>query len=80
MHAGQKVPGIFQHSSLTGGHCCRFAGSVEVRGGVVTKLSPHSGHYIPTQDEYDALLADWRRLGLDLTATEIGGLLKENKF
>ena len=80
MYAARKVSGAFHHSSLTRGHCCRFAGSVEVRGGVVTKLSPHSGHYIPTQDEYDALLADWRRLGLDLSATEIGGLLKENKF
>ena len=80
IYAGRKVSGCFHHSSLTRGHVCRFAGAIRVERGVVTKLSPHSGHYIPTQAEYDALLDDWRRAGLDLSRTEIGGLLKEGKL
>ena len=77
MHAGQKVPGVFQHSSMTGGHCCRFAGSITVQDGRVLALTPHSGHYVPTQAEYDNLVADWRRDGLDLSEAEIGGFVKD---
>ena len=77
MHAGQKVPGVFQHSSMTGGHCCRFAGSITVQDGRVLALTPHSGHYVPTQTEYDHLVADWRRDGLDLSEAEIGGFVKD---
>ena len=77
MHAGQKVPGVFQHSSMTGGHCCRFAGSITVQDGRVLALTPHSGHYVPTQAEYDNLVANWRRDGLDLSEAEIGGFVKD---
>jgi len=79
MHAAQKVSGAFHHSSLTGGHCCRFAGSITVEGGFVRKVSPHSGHYVPTQAEYDALIECWRQDGLDLSNAEIGGLVKERR-
>ena len=30
--------------------------------GRVLALTPHSGHYVPTQAEYDSLVAEWRRL------------------
>ena len=33
MHMAQKVPGALHHSSFTGGHCCRFAGSIAVDDG-----------------------------------------------
>ena len=77
MHAAQKVSGALHHSSLTGGHCCRFAGSITVDAGRVRKVSPHSGHYVPTHAEYEALLESWRQDGLDLSDTEIGGLVKD---
>mmetsp|Transcript_16714 Transcript_16714/g.38273 ORF Transcript_16714/g.38273 Transcript_16714/m.38273 type:complete len:424 (-) Transcript_16714:206-1477(-) len=79
MHAAQKVSGALHHSSLTGGHCCRFAGSITVEAGRVRKVSPHSGHYVPTQEEYDALIDGWRRDGLDLSAAEVCGLVKERR-
>ena len=79
LHAAQKVPGVLHHSSLTGGHCCRFAGSITVREGRLLKVTPHSGHYVPTQAEYDALVSSWEHEGLDLSETEIGGLVKEKR-
>lgn len=79
MHAGQKVSGAVHHSSFTGGHCCRFAGSITVKDGRVLQVTPHSGHYVPTQAEYDVLLDDWRQAGLDLSETKIGGLVKEKR-
>ena len=79
MHAGQKVSGAFHHSSLTCGHCCRFAGNLTVQDGRVLKITPHSGHYVPTEAEYEALLESWRRDGLDLSGAEIAGLVKERK-
>ena len=40
-------------------------------------VSPHSGHYVPTQAEYDEVIDDWRARGLDLSAAKIKGLVKE---
>jgi hypothetical protein len=79
MHAAHKVSGALHHSSLTSGHCCRFAGSITVEAGRVRKVSPHSGHYVPTQAEYEALLKCWRQDGLDLSCAEIGQLVKEKR-
>ena len=61
---------------MTCGHCCRFAGSITVEAGRVLKVTPHSGHYVPTQAEYDSLVAEWRRDGLDLSEAAIGGFVK----
>ena len=74
-----QVKGALHHSSLTGGKCCRFAGSITVTAGRVQKVTPHSGHYVPTQVEYDRLLDGWREAGLDLSQAEIGGLVKEKR-
>ena len=52
-------------------------GSIVVEEGRVTRISPHSGHFIPTRGEYDALLDELRGRGLDLSKTEIRGLVKE---
>ena len=79
MYAAQKVSGVLHHSSLTGGHCCRFAGSITVEDGRVLKVTPHSGHYVPTQAEYDALIESWRQAGLDLSQAELGGLVKQKR-
>ena len=38
MAAAQKVSGALHHSSLTGGKCCRFAGSITVEQGKVRYL------------------------------------------
>ena len=77
--AAQKVTGALHHSSLTGGKCCRFAGNVTVKDGHILMVTPHSGHYVPTQAEYDLLLESWRQQGLDLSRAKIGGFAKEHK-
>lgn len=79
MFAAQKVPGALHHSSFTGGKCCQFAGSIRVREGRVLMVSPHSGHYVPTQAEYDALLQGWAEVGLDLSSAKVGGFVKEKR-
>ena len=53
---------------------CRAGAKVEA--GRVLKVTPHSGHYVPTQAEYDSLVAEWRRDGLDLSEAAIGGFVK----
>ena len=79
MTAAHKVSGALHHSSLTGGKCCRFAGAITVEEGRVRRITPHSGHYVPTQAEYDALIESWRHAGLDLAEAEIGGLVKDKR-
>jgi len=72
-----KVRGVCHHSSLSRGHAVKFAGSLRVEAGRVAVITPHSGHYVPSQQDYDDVLADWAARGLDLSQTEVRGLVKE---
>lgn len=78
-HAAQKVNGVLHHSSLTSGHACRFAGAITVKDGRLLKVTPHSGHYVPTQAEYDALISNWQQEGLDMSKAVLGDLVKEKR-
>ncbi len=71
-----QVTGLFHHSSMTRGHCVKFAGALSVADGKLTMLSPHSGHYIPTQAEYDALQSMLRAKGVDLSLTDVRDMIK----
>ena len=78
-YCGTKVAGAFHHSSFTRGHCVKFAGSIAVDRGALKFISPHSGHFIPTQDDYDALVADWAAKGALDGSTVVGTFLKDGK-
>ena len=75
-----QVRGVCHHSSLSRGHAVKFAGSLRVEAGRVAVITPHSGHYVPSQQDYDDVLADWAARGLDLSQTEVRGLVKEKNI
>ena len=76
LHCGHKVTGLFHHSSMTRGHCVKFAGALSIVEGRLTMLSPHSGHYIPSQAEYSALQSMLQAKGVDLSFTDIKDMVK----
>lgn len=45
LYVGIKNTGLFQHSSFLSGGLVISAGLLTVRNGLLTKLSPLSGHY-----------------------------------
>lgn len=57
----------FHHSSLVGGEDVLFAGEIEVRGGVITRISNKSGHYHTPEDRLVELKQDLKNRGIDYT-------------
>jgi hypothetical protein len=47
LYVGMKQSGAFQHSSFLHGSRISAAGSITIKNGRITKLSPLSGHYRP---------------------------------
>lgn len=77
MYCGDKVTGAFHHSSMTRGHCVMFAGALTVKEGRVQMLAPYSGHYVPTEIDYDNFLQLLRSRGVSLSETDIKGMVKD---
>lgn len=73
----EKVRGVIHHSSLTRGHCCRIAGGLTITDGKLEKLTPHSGHYMPSQDDIQNMIRDWEQKGVDFSQVKIKPYLKE---
>jgi hypothetical protein len=77
MYCGDKVTGAFHHSSMTRGHCVMFAGALTVKEGLLQMLAPYSGHYVPTEIDYDNFLQLLRSRGVSLSETDIKGMVKD---
>lgn len=60
LYIGVKVPGRFHHSSFLAGGACLGAGYVVVEAGRLRRISPHSGHYRPTQEDFARILHYFR--------------------
>lgn len=63
---GIKETGYFQHSSFTSGGQVTSAGLIEVDNGLVTNLSPLSGHYRTGIDHFKQFLEIMNERGMDL--------------
>mmetsp|Transcript_68811 Transcript_68811/g.124039 ORF Transcript_68811/g.124039 Transcript_68811/m.124039 type:complete len:117 (-) Transcript_68811:75-425(-) len=56
LYISVKVTGHFHHSSFLAGGACLAAGYVVVEAGKLKRISPHSGHYRPSEDNFKFLL------------------------
>lgn len=56
MYCGPKIRGHFHHSSFLSGGAILGAGNLEIDNGVLISLKPHSGHYMPTAEEFKKLI------------------------
>ncbi|XP_028790179.1 IQ domain-containing protein IQM6-like [Neltuma alba] len=70
LYIGQKIKGKFQHSSFLAGGATLSAGRLVVEGGVIKAVWAHSGHYLPTQENFQAFLSFLIEHGVDLTDIE----------
>lgn len=62
-----KEKGVFGHSSFLAGGAVGAAGQIAVQRGAIVKLSPMSGHYVPTLQHYLAFLGSLSQRGVDLS-------------
>jgi len=71
IYVGIKDTGTFQHSSFLSGGLVVSAGLIKVHGGLITKLSPLSGHYRTKVDSFMKFVASLEDQGADLHKVQI---------
>ncbi|KAF3442804.1 hypothetical protein FNV43_RR16721 [Rhamnella rubrinervis] len=67
LYIGQKCKGTFQHSSFLAGGATLSAGRLEVEGGILKAVWPHSGHYLPTEENFQEFMSFLVEHKVDLT-------------
>ncbi|XP_010276348.1 PREDICTED: IQ domain-containing protein IQM2-like [Nelumbo nucifera] len=67
LYVGQKKKGTFQHSSFLAGGATSAAGRLVVQNGVLKAVWPHSGHYRPTEENFQEFMTYLKEHNVDLT-------------
>ncbi|GAB4851483.1 hypothetical protein Ancab_030885 [Ancistrocladus abbreviatus] len=67
LYVGQKNKGTFQHSSFLAGGATLSAGRLIVEDGIIKAVWPHSGHYLPTEENFQAFMSFLKEHDVDLT-------------
>lgn len=67
LYVGQKKKGTFQHSSFLAGGATLSAGRLVVEDGVLKAVWPHSGHYLPTEENFQEFMFFLQEHNVDLT-------------
>nr|XP_043610896.1 IQ domain-containing protein IQM2-like [Erigeron canadensis] len=57
LYVGVKKKGSFQHSSFLSGGATLAAGRIIAEKGVLKAVWPHSGHYLPTQENFQDFIS-----------------------
>ncbi|KAF7864084.1 hypothetical protein EAF04_007049 [Stromatinia cepivora] len=71
LYVGIKQSGAFQHSSFLHGSRISAAGSIKIKDGRLTKLSPLSGHYRPPVSNFRAFVKNLKAEGCDMSRVSI---------
>ncbi|XP_022730107.1 IQ domain-containing protein IQM2-like [Durio zibethinus] len=67
LYVGIKRKGTFQHSSFLAGGATIAAGRLVVDSGVLKAVWAHSGHYRPTEENFNDFISFLRENNVDLT-------------
>ncbi|KAK7280818.1 hypothetical protein RIF29_08327 [Crotalaria pallida] len=67
LYVGKKKKGSFQHSSFLAGGATSSAGILVVEYGVLKEISPHSGHYRPTKENFNEFISFLQENNVDLS-------------
>ncbi|KAL1550064.1 IQ domain-containing protein IQM6-like [Salvia divinorum] len=70
LYVGQKRKGGFQHSSFLAGGATLSAGRLVVQNGILKAVWPYSGHYLPTQENFEALMTFLLVHNVDLSGVQ----------
>lgn len=67
LYVGQKKKGSFQHSSFLAGGATTAAGRMVVKEGDLEAVWPYSGHYHPTEENFNEFISFLQDNNVDLT-------------
>ncbi|PNY26768.1 Uncharacterized protein TCAP_03296 [Tolypocladium capitatum] len=71
LYVGIKDSGAFQHSSFLQGSRISAAGLISIENGLLSSLSPLSGHYRPPASNFRAFVRSLRDTGVDMSHVTI---------
>ncbi|XP_073270707.1 IQ domain-containing protein IQM6-like [Primulina huaijiensis] len=77
LYVGQKKKGTFQHSSFLAGGATLSAGRLVVEDGILKAVWPHSGHYLPTEENFEEFMAFLMQNNVDLSVVQIRSIINE---
>ncbi|KAJ4958868.1 hypothetical protein NE237_025979 [Protea cynaroides] len=66
LYVGQKKKGVFQHSSFLSGAATTAAGRLVAHNGVLEAIWPYSGHYHPTEENFQEFISFLQEHHVDL--------------
>lgn len=70
LYVGLKQKGTFQHSSFLAGGATLSAGRLVVEAGVLKAVWPHSGHYLPTNENFEEFMSFLKEQRVDLSIVQ----------
>ncbi|KAL3534007.1 hypothetical protein ACH5RR_007528 [Cinchona calisaya] len=70
LYVGQKKKGTFQHSSFLAGGATLSAGRLIVEDGILKAVWPHSGHYLPTEENFEEFMSFLKQHNVDLSVVQ----------
>ncbi|KAG9150719.1 hypothetical protein Leryth_002889 [Lithospermum erythrorhizon] len=71
LYVGQKKKGTFQHSSFLAGGATLSAGRLVVEDGILQAVWPHSGHYLPTEENFQEFVTFLQQHDVDLSHVQV---------
>ncbi|KAM3364511.1 hypothetical protein ACQJBY_014700 [Aegilops geniculata] len=80
LYVGQKKKGTFQHSSFLAGGAASAAGRLVVEDGVLKAIWPHSGHYRPTEENFQEFQDFLRENKVDLSDVKMSPTEEDEEF
>ncbi|KAF0911997.1 hypothetical protein E2562_012806 [Oryza meyeriana var. granulata] len=80
LYVGQKKKGKFQHSSFLAGGATSAAGRLVVENGTLKAIWPHSGHYRPTEENFQEFKSFLNDNSVDLTDVKMSPAEEDEEF
>ncbi|KAL3534103.1 hypothetical protein ACH5RR_002564 [Cinchona calisaya] len=70
LYVGLKKKGTFQHSSFLAGGATLSAGRLVVEDGTLKAVWPHSGHYLPTEENFEEFMSFLEKHNVDVSVVK----------
>uniref|UniRef100_A0ACD5WS37 Uncharacterized protein n=1 Tax=Avena sativa TaxID=4498 RepID=A0ACD5WS37_AVESA len=80
LYVGQKKKGTFQHSSFLAGGAASAAGRLVVEDGILKAIWPHSGHYRPTEENFQDFQTFLKENNVDLSDVKMSPAEEDEEF
>lgn len=80
LYVGQKKKGTFQHSSFLAGGATSAAGRLVLENGTLKAIWPHSGHYRPTEENFQEFKSFLKDNLVDLTDVKMSPAEEDEEF